>query len=125
MTWLEVQRNPFPNHKGKRVATIVICTNLGDEEEERPSFATEAIMTLQRSSQFKNLFDQLELTTNEKRMAMKALVSIVLGVVVECPTIETRPNQAFLEDTNEIIFSDEGMEVNTQIIEDLFILWPQ
>ena len=48
---------------------VVICTDLGDEEEERPLFPTGAIMTLQRSSRFKNLFDYLEFTTNERRVA--------------------------------------------------------
>ena len=50
LTQPEIQSNPFPNHKGKEVATIVICTDPSDEEEERPSLPTEAIMTLQRSS---------------------------------------------------------------------------
>ena len=62
---------------------------------------------------------------NEKRMATEALVSIILWVGVECLTTETRSNQGFLEDTNEIIFSDKDMEVNTQIIEDRFIWWPR
>ena len=68
-------------------------------------------MTLQRSSWFENLFDQLELMANERRMAIEALVSIALGAGVGCLTAETRSNRAFLEDTNEITFSDEDMEV--------------
>ena len=43
-------------------------------------------MTLQKSFQFKNLFDQLEFMANERRVATKALVSIASrsGVGVEC-----------------------------------------
>ena len=44
-------------------------------------------------------------------MAMKALVSIASREGVECLTTETRSNWAFLEDTNEITFSDEDKEV--------------
>ena len=61
----EVQRNPFPNHKGKGVAIVVICTDLGEDEEERPTLPAAAITILQKSSRFKNLFDQLGLTANE------------------------------------------------------------
>ena len=61
---------------------------------------------------------------NEMRMATEVLESIILWVGVECLTTETRSNQGFLKDTNEIIFSDKDMEVNTQIIEDRFIWWP-
>ena len=70
-----------------------------------------AIITLQRSSRFKNLFDQLEFTANERRMATEALVSITSEAGIECFTVETQSNQAFLKDTNEITFSDEDMEV--------------
>lgn len=49
--------------------------------------------------------------TNEGRMTMKALVSIALGARVECLTIEAWTDRAFLQDTNEITFSDEDMEV--------------
>ena len=37
-----------------------------------------AITTLQRCSRFKNLFDQLELTANEQRIATEVLVNIAL-----------------------------------------------
>ena len=76
LTLPEVQRNPLPNHKEKGVVLVVIFADLGDEEEERPSLPMGAIMTFQKSSQFKNLFDQLEFTANERRMATEALVSI-------------------------------------------------
>ena len=58
-------RNPFLNHKGKGVATVVICADLGEDEEERPALPAAAITTLEKSSKFKNLFDQLGLTVNE------------------------------------------------------------
>ena len=75
----KVQRNPLPNYKGKRVVSVVICTDLGEDEEEKPALPTTTITTLQKSSRFKNLFDQLELTENKRRMATEALVNIALG----------------------------------------------
>ena len=106
-----MQRNPLPNHKGKGVAVVVICVDLGEDEEERPALPTTAITTLQKSFRFKNLFDQLELTANERRIATEALESVALGTRVECLTVETRANRAFLQDTNEITFNDEDMEI--------------
>ena len=80
----EVQRNPFPNHKGKGVAAVVICADPGEDEEENLALPAAAISTLQQSSKFKNLFDQLGLTAKERNVAMEALVSIASGVGVEC-----------------------------------------
>ena len=65
LSQLEVQRNPLLNHKGKGVAVIVICADSDEDKEERLSLPATAITTLHRSSRFKNLFDQLELTANE------------------------------------------------------------
>ena len=42
----EVQRNPLPNHKGKGVATIVICTDPREDEEESPALPVASITTL-------------------------------------------------------------------------------
>ena len=42
----EVQRNPLPNHKGKGVATVVICANPGEDEEENPALPAAEITTL-------------------------------------------------------------------------------
>ena len=83
-------------------------------------------MTLQKSFQFKNLFDQLEFMANERRVATKALVSIESGsgVGVECLFQETWSNCAFLKNTNEITFSDEDMDVRYQITKDYFIWRP-
>ena len=76
MSQLEVQRNPLLNHKEKGVAAIVICADSDEDKEERLLLLAAAITTLHRSSRFKNLFDQLELIANERKMATKALVSI-------------------------------------------------
>ena len=42
----EVQRNPFPNHKGKGVAAVVICADLGEDKEENLALPVAAITTL-------------------------------------------------------------------------------
>ena len=75
----EVQRNPFPNHKGKGVAAVVICADLGEDEEENLALPAAAITTLQQNSKFKNLFDQLGLIAKERKIAMKSLMSIASG----------------------------------------------
>ena len=72
----EVQRNPFPNHKRKGVAAMVICADLREDEEENPTLPAAAITTLQQSSKFKNLFDHLGLTTKERKIATEALGGI-------------------------------------------------
>ena len=61
----EIQRNPILNHKGNDVVTIVICADPGEDEEENPALPTTTIITLQKSSKFKNSFDQLGLTTKD------------------------------------------------------------
>ena len=92
----KVQRNPLPNHKGKVVAAVIICADPEEDKEERAALLATAITTLQKSSRFKNLFDQLELTVNERRIATEALVSIASGAEVECLLAETRVDKAFL-----------------------------
>ena len=49
--------------------------------------------------------------TNERRVDIKALLGIASGAGVECLTIETQYNRAFLEDINKITFSDGDIEV--------------
>ena len=44
-------------------------------------------------------------------MATKALVSIASGVGVKCLTKKARIDRAFLQDINEITFTDEDIEV--------------
>ena len=92
----EVQRNPFPNHKRKGVAAVVICVDPGEDEEENPTLPVAAITTLQQSSKFKNLFDQLGLTTKERKIATEALVSIASGVGVEYSSTKILEDRALL-----------------------------
>lgn len=42
---------------------------------------------------------------------MEALISIALGAGIKYLTVESQTNRAFLQDTNEITFSNEDMEV--------------
>ena len=107
----EVQRSSLLNYKGKGVAVVVICADLREDEEENPALPTAAITILQRSSKFKNLFDQLGLTANRRKIATKALVSIGSGVGVECLLVEIPDDRALLQESIEITFSNENMEV--------------
>ena len=106
-----VQRNSLPNHKGKGVAAVVICADSREDEEENPTLPATTISTLQQSSKFKNLFDQLGLTAKEIKIAIEALVSIATGVGVECLSAEIPNDKALLQESTEITFSDEDMEV--------------
>ena len=92
----KVQRNPLPNHKGKGVTAVVICADPGEDEEESPSLLVATITTLQKSSKFKNLFDQLGLIAKERTIATKALVSIAFGVGIECLMAEVKGDRALL-----------------------------
>ena len=82
-----------------------------EDEEENPTLPAATITTLQQSSKFKILFDQLGLTAKEIKIAMEALVSIATGVGVECLPAEIPNDRALLQESTEIIFSDEDMEV--------------
>ena len=94
LTQQEVQRNPLLNHKGKGVAAVVICANLGEDEEENLALPATAITTLQQSAKFKNLFDQLGLTVMERKIAIEALVSIAFRAGVECLSAEIPEDRA-------------------------------
>ena len=72
---------------------------------------TAAITTLQKSSKFKNLFDQLVLIKKERRIAIEALVSIASRVGIECLTAEVADDRALLQESSDITFSDEDIEV--------------
>ena len=93
------------------MVTVAICANPREDEEENPTLPTASITTLQQSSKFKNLFDQLGLTMKEKRIATEALVSIVSGAGVECLSGEIPEDRALLQDSTEITFSDEDLKV--------------
>ena len=90
---------------------MVICADSGEDEEENPALPAVAITTLEQSSKFKNLFDQLGLTTKERKIATEALVSIAFGAEVECLSVEIPEDRALLQESIEIMFSDEDMEV--------------
>ena len=92
----EVQRDPLPNDKGKGVVAVVICPDPEEDEEENSALLAMAITTLQQNSKFKILFDQLGLTTKERRIATEALVSIASGAGVECLSIEIPEDKALL-----------------------------
>ena len=82
-----------------------------EDEEENPTLPAATITTLQQSSKFKILFDQLGLTAKEIKIAIEALVSIATGVGVECLSVEIPNDRALLQESTEITFSDEDMEV--------------
>ena len=107
----EVQRNLLPNHKGKGVAAVVICADPGEDEEENPALPAATITTLQQSSKFRILFDQLKLTTKERKIAIKAMVSIASSVGVECLSAKIPEDMALLQESTEITFSDEDIKV--------------
>ena len=107
----EVQKNPLPNHKGKGVAAVVISADPGEDKEENLALPTAAITTLQQSSKFKNLFDQLGLTAKKRKIATEALVSIASGAGVECLSVEVPDDRALLQESTEITFSNDDMEV--------------
>ena len=74
----------------------MICADSGEDEEESPALPAAAITTLQKSSKFKNLFDQLRLTVKERRIATKALVSIASGTRIKCLVVEVTNDRALL-----------------------------
>ena len=57
------------------------------------------------------MFDQLGLTAKERKIATEALVRIASGARVECLIAEISNDRALLEESTEITFSNEDMEV--------------
>ena len=90
---------------------MVICADPGEDEEENPTLPVAAITTLQQSSKFKNLFDQMGLTAKERKIVTEALVSIASSAGVECLAAEILNDRALLQESTEITFSDKDMEV--------------
>ena len=76
------------NHKENGVTIVVICVDPEEDEEENSALPAAAINTLQQSSKFTNLFNQLGLTVKERKIAMEALVSIAFGAGIECLSTE-------------------------------------
>ena len=75
------------------------------------SMPPAAISALQRSPTFQTLFNQLGLKEESSRTVIKALASIAANSGIHCLTVEAHANQAFLETTNAITFTNEDMEV--------------
>ena len=90
---------------------MVICADLGEDEKENPALPATAITTLQQSSKFKNMFDQLGLMVKERKIAIEALVSIASRAGIECLSAEVTDDRALLQESSEITFSNEEMEV--------------
>ena len=90
---------------------MVICADLGEDEEKDSALPAAAITTLQQNSKFKKKFDQLGLTIKERKIDTKALVSIASGVGIECLSAEVTNDRALLQESSEITFSNEDMEV--------------
>ena len=90
---------------------MVICADLGEDDEENLVLLAATITTLQQSAKFKNLFDQLGLTAKERKIATEALVSIASRVGVECLSTKMPGDRALLQESIEITFSSEDMEV--------------
>ena len=90
---------------------MVICADLGEDEKENPALPAAAITTLQQSSKFKNMFDQLGLMVKERKIAIEALVSIASRAGIECLSAEVTDDRALLQESSEITFSNEEMEV--------------
>ncbi|KAL0017568.1 hypothetical protein SO802_004637 [Lithocarpus litseifolius] len=86
-------------------------TDPGEEEEENPVLLAATITTLQKSSKFKNLFDQLGLTAKERKIATEALESIASRAGVECFSAEVADDKALLQESSKIAFSNEDMEM--------------
>ena len=107
----EVQRNPLPNHKGKRVVAVVIHGNLAEAEEPEGSFHPSTVKTLQKNPKFRSLFNQLGFGPKARRVVTESLMSIAADSRMECFTVESHASRAFLETTNAITFTDEDMEV--------------
>ena len=74
----------------------MICADLGEDEEGNPALPAAAITILQKSSKFKNLFNQLGLTEKKRRIATEALVSIASGARIECLMVEVADDKALL-----------------------------
>ena len=85
----KVQRNPLPNHKGKRVVVVAIHRNLADVEAEKSegSFHPNIVRTLQKNPKFRSLFNQLRFGPEARRIATESIISIIAnswGGVFHC-----------------------------------------
>ena len=92
---------------------MVIHRNLAEVEakESEGSFYPSTVRTLQKSLKFKSLFNQLRFRPEAGRISTESLMSIAVDSGVECFTVESHANRAYLETTNAINFIDKDMEV--------------
>ena len=107
----EVQSNPLPNHKGKRMVAVVIHGNPAETGESEGSFHPNTVRTLQKNPNFRSLFNQLGFGLEVRRVAIESLISIAADSGMECFTVESHASRAFLETTNAITFTDEDIEI--------------
>nr|POE63876.1 hypothetical protein CFP56_24708 [Quercus suber] len=97
-----------------RKAVAAILFHIRGNEEEMASNASmplAAISALQRSSNFRTLFNQLGLKEESRRTATEAFVSIVANSGTHCLRANAHASQAFLDTTNAITFTEEDMEI--------------
>ena len=90
---------------------VVIHGNPAKAEEPEGSFYPITVKTLQKNPKFKSLFNQLGFGPEASRVATESLMGIAADSGMECFTTESHANQAYLEITNAITFTDEDMEV--------------
>uniref|UniRef100_A0A2N9F5C3 RNase H type-1 domain-containing protein n=1 Tax=Fagus sylvatica TaxID=28930 RepID=A0A2N9F5C3_FAGSY len=114
-----VHKTPFPNYKkdkNKSVVSVVIHGNVGDTEVDESVAASSSLVpvivrTLQKSPNFKSLFNQLGFGPEARNTSTEALITIVEESGATCFIAKTHASRAFLETTNAITFTDENMEV--------------
>ena len=95
---------------------MVIYGNLAEVEAEEleGSFHLSIVRTFQKIPKFKSLFNQLGFGLEAIRIATESLMSIATDSGVECFTVKSHTNWAYLETTNAITFTKEDMEVEYQ-----------
>ena len=83
-----------------------------DESVAASSSLVPAIVrTLQKSPNFKSLFNQLGFGPEARNTSTEALITIVEDFGAICFIAKTHASRAFLETMNAITFTDENMEV--------------
>jgi hypothetical protein len=97
------------------VVSVVIHGNKSDMEVDESAAARSlvpaVVRTLQKSQNFKSLFNQLGFRPKARNAAIEALITIATESGATCFTEEAHASRAFLETTNAITFTDEDMEV--------------
>ena len=104
-------KKPTLKPQGKGCSSNSDMCRLGRRRGRKLGLPAAAITTLQQSAKFKNLFDQLGLTAKERKIATEALVRIASGVGVECLSAEMPKDRALLQESIEITYNSEDIEV--------------